>query len=324
MKEFPRFVSKQIGSLFSVKQIFRMKTPVFLPFYHVVSDEKLAHVHNYPYRSVAEFEKELEFFLTNFKPVSLEELLVNQNKSRNVFHLSFDDGLRQCAEIIAPVLLKKGIPATFFVNTGFVDNKQLFHKYKASLIFNKLNVTKNIKAKKILADNGLTGNTILKVEMNQNTLLDEVADILKIDFKEFLKNEKPYMTTAQICKMQQDGFTVGAHSVDHPEFYRISDNQIIEQVKESMQWITETLNPKIKAFSFPFTDDGVAENVLKIIHKEKICDITFGTAGVKYDSWKNHFQRYPAELPGNFEQNLKGEYIYFLLRKLIGKATVTH
>jgi peptidoglycan/xylan/chitin deacetylase (PgdA/CDA1 family) len=254
----------------------------------------------------------------------LEELLLNPFKSDKIFHLSFDDGLKQCAEIIAPVLLKKGVPATFFVNTGFVDNKQLFHKYKASLIFNKFNEIKNIKTKKILADNGLTGNSILKVEINQNKLIDEVASVLEIDFKEFLENEKPYMTTVQLRKLQQDGFTIGAHSVDHPEFYTISDNQIIGQVKESMQWITDNINPEIKAFSFPFTDDGVSEKVLNTIHEENLCNVTFGTAGIKCDSWKNHFQRYPVEQPGDFVRNLKGEYIYFFLRKLTGKATVTH
>jgi hypothetical protein len=37
-----------------------------------------------------------------------------------------------------------------------------------------------------------------------------------------------------------------------------------------------------------------------------------------------HFQRYPVEESGNFRQNLKAEFMYFWLRKLIGKSTVKH
>ncbi len=64
-----------------------MNTPVFLPFYHTVSDENLPHILNYPYRNVAQFEKELDFFLKYFKPVSLEELASENYSGKKVFHL---------------------------------------------------------------------------------------------------------------------------------------------------------------------------------------------------------------------------------------------
>ena len=128
MNEFPRFISKQFGKLISVQSLLKLKTPVFQPFYHIVSNNKLPHILNYNYRKVSQFEKELDFYLKYFKPVTLEELVSNKNLDDKIFHLSFDDGLKECAEIIAPILLKKGIPATFFVNPGFVGNQQLFHK----------------------------------------------------------------------------------------------------------------------------------------------------------------------------------------------------
>jgi hypothetical protein len=57
---------------------------------------------------------------------------------------------------------------------------------------------------------------------------------------------------------------------------------------------------------------------------EKICDVTFGTAGIKFDELDFHFQRYPVEKKGDFILNLKEEFVYFALRKIIGKATVKH
>lgn len=324
MNEFPRFVSHQLGRFFPVQLLLKLNIPVFQPFYHVVSNEKLPHILNYNYRNVSQFEKELDFYLKYFCPVSLAELISKTDSGKKIFHLSFDDGLKECAEIIAPVLLKKGIPATFFVNTGFVDNQHLFHKYKASLIFKRLLETSEPKVEQILKRQNLNGKEILKASFLQENILNEVADLLGIDFNDFLKTQKPYLTTEQLLQLNNQGFSIGAHSFNHPEFWKISEDEQLDEVKKSMKWIVEKINPEIKAFSFPFTDSGVSLKVLKTLKDEKICDVAFGTAGVKYDELDFHFQRYPVEKEGDFILNLKEEFVWFALRKIIGKATVKH
>ena len=324
MNNFPRFVSKQFGKLISINSLLKLNTPAFQPFYHVVSNEKLPHILNYNYRSVIQFEKELEFYLHYFKPVSLNELISNEFTNEKVFHLSFDDGLKESAEIIAPILLKKGIPATFFVNPGFVDNQRLFHKYKASLILTRLQNSNGSQAEQLLKKHDLEGKKILKATILEENILDEVAVLLGISFNEFLEKQKPYLTTSQILNLQKQGFSIGAHSINHPEFWKISEQEQMKEISESMHWLTETVKPAIKAFSFPFTDSGVSLKVLKSVKSENICDVTFGTAGIKSDELHYHFQRYPVEQPGDFLQNLKAELVYFALRKQIGKATVKH
>jgi peptidoglycan/xylan/chitin deacetylase (PgdA/CDA1 family) len=170
----------------------------------------------------------------------------------------------------------------------------------------------------------LQGKEILKASFLQENILDEVAGLLGIDFNDFLKTQKPYLTTQQILKLKSDGFSIGAHSFSHPEFCKISEEEQLDEVKKSMNWLVEKINPEIKAFSFPFTDFGVSLKVLKTLEAEKICDVTFGTAGIKYDELDFHFQRYPVEKEGDYMMNLKEEFIYFALRKIIGKATVKH
>lgn len=323
-RKIPRFVSQQIGRLISAKSLLNIETPVFHPFYHVVSDEILPHILNYNYRNISQFKAELDFYLKHFKPVSLEELYANAYSTEKIFHISFDDGLKECAEIIAPILLEKGIPATFFVNTDFIDNKALFHKYKASLILQKLKEKPHTGAEKLLNENGLNERNILNATFMQVAVLDKAAELMELDFSGFLKQQQPYLTTAQLIQLKNKGFAIGAHSTNHPEFRKISAANQLGEVRKSIDWITEKVNPKIKTFAFPFSDSGVDKSVLQTIFQEKICDITFGTAGLKYDETENHFQRYPVEMPGDFKKNLKAEFVYFELRKRIGKATVTH
>ena len=324
MNKIPRLVSQFCSKFIPDSKLFRSPTPVFLPFYHVVSDKKLPHILNYYYRNQHRFEKELDFILKFFKPVSLDYLLENPLPKEKVFHLSFDDGLKECAEIIAPVLLRKGIPATFFINSGFVNNGKLFHRYKASLVFSELQKTPNKKVENLLVENRIPKKEILSIPENLTSVLNEAANLLHLDFDEFLKKENPYLSTQQILQLKNNGFTLGGHSENHPEFWTITlENQLLE-IKKSMYWLNENIQPKIRAFSFPFTDDGISAELFRKIKEENICDITFGTAGLKNDQIENHFQRYPVEIPGNFRQNLKTEFVYFWLRKLIGKSTVQH
>ena len=324
MRKFPRFISSELSRLFSAETLVKIQTPVFMPFYHVVSDENPPHILNYNFRNIQQFEKELDFYLQHFQPVTLEELIAYPFPRKKVFHLSFDDGLKECAEVIAPVLLKKGIPATFFVNTGFVDNYALFHKYKASLLLRHLEKEPHPEALKQLKANNLEGQRILQATIHQVSVLDEIARITGFDFNDFLQQQKPYLTTPQLIQLQNQGFVIGAHSISHPEFWLISEEEQWKEIHQSMNWLTKNINPKIKTFAFPFSDFSVSKSVLRKMHKEQLCDITFGTAGVKFDEVENHFQRYPVEENGDFIKNLKSELVYFVLRSIIGKATVKH
>ncbi len=324
VRKFPRYVSKQLVKLIPAQSLFRISSPIFHPFYHVVSDEDLPHILNYNYRNVAQFKLELDLYLTHFRPVSLAELISNPLTEEKVFHLSFDDGLRECADVIAPILLEKGIPATFFVNPAFIDNRALFHKYKASLILRKMTATQFPEAEILLAKNDLEGNNILKATIRQVDVLDKVADLLELDFAGFLQKQQPYLTSEQLLRLKNQGFSIGAHSFVHPEFWEITADEQLDEIKKSVDWISEKIAPPIKTFAFPFSDSGAAKSLLTRVKNEKICDATFGTAGLKYDEKATHFQRYPVEIPGDFELNLKAEFVYFKLRKQIGKATVKH
>src|SRR4030042_2420316 len=135
-------VKNMSGIFFSavpVKQLINLTGQnIIFPFYHAVSDESLPHLrHLYSIRSVKKFSKDLDFFLKHYKPVSfsdLFEVLKGTGKVSNpLMALSFDDGLREVYNIIAPLLLKKGIPATFFINTALASNRLLFSNTTACL-----------------------------------------------------------------------------------------------------------------------------------------------------------------------------------------------
>ena len=313
------------------------KQKLILPFYHTVSSENLIHIkHLHNIKSPKQFERELDFYLKHYEPIDIFQLKkiveTNKNPDKKYFFLSFDDGLSQISNIVAPILKKKGIPATFFINSKFVDNKDLFYRYKASILIDAIenvSLTRNLKNKieQILCNNKLNCSNIkksvLSINYKNKNIIDEMALILDVDFNQYLKNEKPYLSTPQIQELVNDGFTIGAHSIDHPQYNLLPINEQLRQTEQSVKFVTNNFNIDYKTFAFPFTDYGVSKNYFKQINNN--IDISFGTAGLKNDTIKNHFQRIPIEVSKLGARNIIiSEYLYFLFKMIFDKNIIIH
>lgn len=299
---------------------------LFLPFYHSIGNkEDLPHIkHLYRPRTEKEFEKDLEFFLKNYEPIDLENLsksIENQSIKKPSFFLSFDDGLSEVYHIAAPILKKKGIPATIFLNSAFVDNKGLFFRYKASLLLDFLERNPE-KVKQVFRDSRAIPDLSF-VTFELRFLLDEFAKEVDFSFDDFLKKQKPYLTTEQIQSLKNDGFTFGGHSVNHPHYEFLPLNDQLSQTKKSIFFTQKRTQMELKAFAFPFTDHGVSSEFFRLAKSREIFDISFGTAGLKVDEFPFHFQRFPMEGTGlDASQLIKGEYFYYALKRMVGKHKI--
>ena len=293
------------GQIFPLKLLkARKNLPSFLPFYHVVNEATPDYINSYVVRTPRQFEVELDYLVRHFKPVGLEEIVNAPDK--NKMHLSFDDGLKACSTVIAPILKRKGIPATFFVSPGFTNNQQLFHRFKRAILEAKGVLTKGEK----------------QYYISDVTELDELALKHNIDFSEW----RPYMTMEELVTLNNDGFSIGAHSLNHPEMWMLNEEEQFSQITGSMQWVIDHFNPEIKAFSFPFTDDGIKRSLFDRLNNSGLVDVTFGTAGLKHDDHPINLQRIPVELKQKWsiQKVVHFQYFYYFLRSIIGKNTVIH
>ena len=311
------------------------KQGLILPFYHAVSDQNLPHLkHLYPVTRIRRFNEDLDFLKKNFKPISADYLIQNiQNKDfrkEKSFFLSFDDGLRQFHDEIAPILLYRGIPATFFVNTAFIDNKDMFYRLKVSILidkirFKELTTGQEILIKSIFSNVGLIYKDVCSLrQINDNTkhILNQIAEMLDVSLIDFLKEYQPYLTTDQINNLISQGFQVGAHSVTHPYYPDLKVDEQIKQTLDSIHFLVENFDIKNKLFSFPFTDYQVKKSFFDTIKPE--IDLTFGTANIKLDEIATNLQRIPMEVSNreDAETILKSEYVLYILKKMIHKHII--
>ena len=326
---------RHISGIFPLNMMISLTgQKVFLPFYHIISDENISHVkHLYPVPSSEKFISDLEYLLRHFEAVSLDQYIEmkSQKKNKKCFLLSFDDGLKEVNSVIKPVLLQKGIPAHFFINPAFVDNKDLMFRYKTSLLIEQVLHTQNgkllleIKTRlnKVSENNDSIPEHLLQLKYHHITIIDEIAELLQIDFSGFLKTHQPYLSLNELKKIEKEGFSIGAHSMNHPEFQYLKIEEQLKQIIQSIDYINKNFNQKYRTFAFPFTDYNVSATLFDIIKTKNLADYTFGGAGLKKEKYDFHFQRVPIEkTTDHIQRTIKNEYIYYLLKAPFGKNTI--
>jgi peptidoglycan/xylan/chitin deacetylase (PgdA/CDA1 family) len=306
------------------------------PFYHIVSEVVPIHVKNlYPVVSPKHFIADLEFMLKHFIPINVNEIplvLAGQKQlSKPAIFLSFDDGFKEISTVVAPILLEKGIPATFFVSPAFVDNKDMLYRCKLSLIANRVNeLGREFEVPNFLLS--LWGNEVKKskvfnkklfhLKSDNIHLIEKIANELQVDLKGYLKSESPYITLEELSDLAKKGFAIGAHSYNHPYFYDITFDEQIKEVVTSLDWVKSNIPDQPRIFAFPFTDYGVSGDFYRYFLKDNssTIDMMFGTAGMKLSPSNKIIQRIPMEVDRlNARQILGGEYLYYATKRTIGK-----
>lgn len=273
------------------------------PVYHICRDSAPPWWgQRYPIKSPTEFEKDLDFLAKLGPFVSLSDLIEwkngNRDRPRGCF-LSFDDGYREIADIIAPILLRKGIPATFFLISSILDNSSIFHEDLSGLIQARVASATSVE-RQAIALTVSNYNQNLDQVFNARTpnwpLLREISGQLGLDYRTWLAREKPYVTTQQVKMLIADGFAIGSHSVDHPLLKDINDQQRLEQIDSSTTFISTHFSLKYRVFAFPYGEFGIDIGFLTTLQNSQSVDICFGTRGITMDEFEPFLlQRFLAE-----------------------------
>jgi peptidoglycan/xylan/chitin deacetylase (PgdA/CDA1 family) len=274
-----------------------------------------------------------------FRPLSLVDFLRNfkENKAigKNSFMLTFDDGLRECHDIIAPILASYGVSATFFLCSAFVDNNELAYDHKKSLLINLINtkgrgvsplLEKEIRATledvDIVAPSSVAGLQL--VDYRRSYVLEQIARILDCDFSEYLKEDQPYLTTGQIIELLRMGHAIGAHSIDHPRYADLTLADQLYQTTASVKFVKERFALDYTVFSFPHSDAGISKAFFRTIFSTGQVDVCFGNQGLLKDDVARNVQRVAMEEPGVAAEAILGRaYARRSIKRLTGQLALT-
>lgn len=261
--------------------------------YHAISDENPPHIrHILQCKSTKHFEQDLDWLAENGHFVDAEEFEQRQTLRDYdpSFHLTLDDGYRECMTNVLPILNRRAIRATFFVVTGTLDSGTLLYRNAISLCIESYLSTPKEERRdlhRLLRDhprinthseNGLL-RSIRKLTNRDDELIHSICDYLRVSPEEYFKKNHPYLSETEILKISSVGHTIGAHSKTHPSFRIKGDSSVIEdEIVSSCERICAITGSESVPFSFPFGASRVDRDLVLGIASRHPC------VGTLYDA----------------------------------------
>jgi peptidoglycan/xylan/chitin deacetylase (PgdA/CDA1 family) len=241
------------------------------------------------------FEQDLRTLVADFVPVSHDDIVAARENGRalpaRAVTISFDDGFAECYTVVRPLLLKYRVPCTFFVITSTLDNRALMHRNQIALCLAALadkarDWQTDLDAVK--HECGKSFNSLDELRFWANSLrykdrhlIRRLCDALAVDVEAYLSLSRPYMSLEQVRQLHADGFTIGAHTVDHPEMAQLSADERRQQMATSCRFVSELTERARVPFAIPFNGLELARGELAHLREE------LGNVDLVYDT-NNH------------------------------------
>ena len=230
--------------------------------------------------------------------------------------LTFDDGLVECYDVIRPVLLRHRVPAVFFLTTGFIDERETFHETKLSLCLTEIEQMSNDRAAEIAerlhADGSLTrqergfagGTAVARLRVarvstalppNKRALLlwvlalrdddaagiDRACELLRVDVGGYLASRRLFVNSSQVKQMSAEGFTIGAHGINHRSLAGRSPESIAREIVYSAQAIRDLTGQAHVPFAFPYEGLTIYRGILaSILDRHPFIQLFFDSGGL--------------------------------------------
>ncbi len=288
---FTRFRRFWRGRLSLPALLERSAGGLVCPLYHIVRDDVPRWWGSrYLFRDRQSFTREIDELLSLTNPVSVEDLLAwrqGQASRPKGFLLSFDDGYREMADVIAPILKAKGVPAIFFLASSLLDNKQPFFEDVMGLIEEQIQRNPQ-EGEKLLRQQGVTMAQLWEGRNPYHPAIPALREAFGIDAQGWVRDEQPYLSSAQVRKLLADGFTIGAHSIDHPLYAGIDRAEQERQTRESMGQLVKQFGLRNRLFAFPYGEIGVDRSFCIDLVRDGVVEMFFGTGGTTRDKREPH------------------------------------
>jgi peptidoglycan/xylan/chitin deacetylase (PgdA/CDA1 family) len=210
---------------------------------------------------MAEFETIIDFLKQHTRVLSLgeavEKLRLGTLPARAVA-LTFDDGYVEWSRNVADALLKRSLPATFFVSTEILDGIPNWHE-------------RIVEAVRVLPSEGLklpagtSSYTNLTSNENRIALIRELQSRLKyVHLDERLEaiasleaqavdkpNAIPKFTSADIRSLHSRGFDIGGHTRRHPILTKCTDKEAVDEIAGCKSDLESIVGGKVSYFAYP-------------------------------------------------------------------------
>lgn len=252
------------------------------------------------YLNLEDFEKQLDFFESEYGIISHQEWLDFVRRPDEVpsgVVLTFDDGLKDHYKFVYPTLKKRNLWGIFYVPTSIFNEKKMLNVHKVHYILGKFEGSKVLEVlKRVVREEHFIDGFYSKLvgELYNNQKMDEESLKVKKIFNYSLKPESKdtvmrlifeelgiseeavfkdfYVSEDELREMEKDGFTIGAHSKSHNLLTKFSGDELKSEVVGSINELNKILSvDDSETFCFPYGGpDSWNQEVLDYLSKSNI------------------------------------------------------
>jgi O-antigen/teichoic acid export membrane protein/peptidoglycan/xylan/chitin deacetylase (PgdA/CDA1 family) len=211
-----------------------------------------------------DFDRQLRFLARHVQVVSGDELpaALEARRGRHVA-LTFDDGYRDNYELAYAVLRAHGLPAVFFLATGFLDRPHVAW-------WDEIAWMARVSPRAGLAPGGWLSAPLRFEEHGREAAIRALVGVYQglpearaEEFLDWLGEatgagradptaaSSTWMTWDMVREMRRGGMAFGAHTVDHPVLARCSTDRQQREIAGSVARVRDELGEPATLFSYP-------------------------------------------------------------------------
>lgn len=172
--------------------------------------------------------------------------------------ISFDDGYADNHDVALPILKKHGLPATFFIATGFLDGGRMWNDTIIESIRQCQAAELDLAPLKL--GHFQIGTPLQKREtieklINQIKYLTLAERVEQTEAIAKAASSTPpgnlMMTSAQVLALRNAGMQIGAHTVSHPILARTDLKTAGDEIARSKNHLENLLGEPVRLFAYP-------------------------------------------------------------------------
>lgn len=217
-----------------------------------------------------QLDRQLAFLCAWFSPISVDDVLRYARADRTLPHnsllVTFDDGYRDNYEVALPILLRRGVPATFFIATHYVENRRLFWWDRIATVLKsspaariELDYPKHVS---LPLDQGRLPESIRAaqrvVKDCHDVDLDHFFDALEraagvgLDSAEEQRLvDSTVMTWQHVVALRRAGMGVQSHTRTHRVLQTLSAERLDDELRGSRESLERVLSEPVRAVAYP-------------------------------------------------------------------------
>lgn len=216
-------------------------------------------------RDGSTFEQQVLFLKRHFDIASPDDFENPRRRfDRLRIFLTFDDGLRNHVEVVAPILRRHNIPAIFFVPSRHsAPGRYLWFSYLQALERHFEGSGFAFRGERIGMAIAQRHQSITRLSEMLLALTPHPASMYEAieqelpPLEEFVGDKDLIdryagMMPEHVGDLASDRlFEIGAHTVDHPLLTRCSSDEAIRQLAENKRWLEQITNRRCDAIAYP-------------------------------------------------------------------------